>query len=184
MLQIFVEKSRLRKGCIVFQYPLFIKIRLKMHMHARLILLFTVLCTSVSRFISKCFVTLRHCNTMAPWYQSFFIDYIYFPCNHRKVMCCSTFDISSWGSHGGRRLLWISDRNDKCRWDWLINWLLKVQLTITIISGLTEKQDKTYIHYTQYFKLISKSIIKYHNIIKLGDAGTMDSFGLAFQYQI
>ena len=33
----------------------------------------------------------------------------------------------------------------------------KVQQTITMISGPTEKQDKTYIHCTQYFKLISKS---------------------------
>ena len=34
--------------------------------------------------------------------------------------------------------------------DWLINWFLQVQQTITIISGLTAKQDKIYIHYTQY----------------------------------
>ena len=60
-------------------------------------------------------------------------------------------------------LVWLYSINRKQRWllalkiDWLINWLLEVQQTITIISGLNEKQDKTYIHYTQYFKLISKS---------------------------
>ena len=33
------------------------------------------------------------------------------------------------------------------------HWLLQVQLTIKIISGLIEKQDKTYIHYSKWYTI-------------------------------